>query len=413
MADVCYYIGEDAPVMTGVRNPEIPQGYSYDYINAEVIMSRLSVKDGRFVLPDGMSYKVMVLPPFNTMRPELLQKIEQLILQGGVVLGPKPEKSPSLENFPACDIEVKALADKLWSGEYTDGKMDVNYGSGKIMDGYELSEVLADLALAQDVAVPEDAPVLWTHRSAPGMDIYFISNQSDDQLQLSPVFRTDKNLKPQLWDAVSGEIRALPEYEIAATGIKVPLVLEAAQSWFVVFTKENKQTTQTENFPAIKKVIALDGKYTVDFLNKELGPKDPVVFNELSDWSESDDEQIKYYSGTATYTKTFVLDELEQHQKLYINLGKVSVMAKVKLNGKYLGGLWMAPYRLNITDAVKAGENKLEIEVVNLWRNQLIKDKSRPEREKYTWLVTDDIMPESALQSSGLLGPVKIETISY
>ena len=76
VADVCYYIGEDAPVMTGVRNPEIPKGYSYDYINAEVIMNRVSVKDGRFVLPDGMSYKVMVLPPFTTMRPELLKKIE-------------------------------------------------------------------------------------------------------------------------------------------------------------------------------------------------------------------------------------------------------------------------------------------------------------------------------------------------
>ncbi|WP_045030944.1 glycosyl hydrolase [Draconibacterium sediminis] len=412
VADVCYYIGEDAPVMTGVRQPEIPQGYSYDYINAEVIMDRLSVKDGRFVLPDGMSYKVMVLPPFNSMRPALLKKIEQLVQQGGVVLGPKPEKSPSLQNYPACDEQVKELADKMWSGDYTGGKMAVDYGSGKIMDGYALSEVFADLALAKDVDVPEDAPVLWTHRTAPDMDIYFVSNQSDDKLQLSPIFRTNKKLTPQLWDAVSGEIRPLPEYEITAAGIKVPLVLEAAQSWFVVFSKEDKkEATQTANFPDFRKVMTLEGKYTVNFLNKEIGPIEAVVFDKLSDWSTSNDEQIKYFSGTAVYTKNFNMEEVPQNQELYINLGNLSVMAKVKLNGQNVGGVWMSPYRLNITEAIKTGENRLEIEVVNLWRNQLIRDKSRPENEKYTWLETDDVKSDSPLQSSGLLGPVAIERL--
>ena len=417
VADVCYYIGEDAPVMTGVRHPEIPQGYSYDYINAEVIMDRLSVKDGRFVLPDGMSYKVMVLPPFTTMRPALLKKIEQLIQQGGVVLGPKPEHSPSLQNFPACDTEVKALADKLWSGNYTDGKMTVNYGSGKLMDGYELSEVFADLELAKDLDVPADAPVLWIHRSTTDMDIYFISNQGDGPLNLDPIFRTDKKRKPQLWDAISGEIRPLPDYEVTATGIKVPLVFEEAQSWFVVFAKEGSQANikpaYSTNFPKYKKVNTLEGPFEVDFVNKDIAPKAPVVFDQLIDWKKSSDEQIKHYSGTAIYSSSFTMDALPQNQDVFLNLGKVSVMAKVKLNGQYVGGVWMAPYRLNITDALKAGENTLEIEVVNLWRNQLIRDKSRPEDEKYTWIVIDKITPESPLQSSGLLGPVTLEAVVY
>ncbi len=117
-ADVCYFIGENAPIMTGGRIPEIPRGYSYDYINGEVILDRLSVKDGKFVLPDGMSYSVMVLPPVNSMRPEILSKLETLIQQGGVVLGQKPETSPGLQNYPDCDRQVKEMASKLWGGEY-------------------------------------------------------------------------------------------------------------------------------------------------------------------------------------------------------------------------------------------------------------------------------------------------------
>lgn len=415
VADVCYYIGEDAPVMTGVRQPEIPKGYSYDYINAEVIMNRVSVKDGRFVLPDGMSYKVMVLPPFSTMRPDLLKKIEELVQQGGTILGPKPEKSPSLQNFPASDEEVKNIANKLWGGNYVEDKMTLQYGKGKVMDGYELPEVFESLNLTKDVDVPEDTPVLWIHRNMPGMDIYFITNQSDATINLSPVFRVDTKMKPQLWDAISGEIRALPDYEVTETGIKVSIKMEAAQSWFVVFTEDesnaNVQPAYTSNFPEYKKLNTIETPFKVDFVNKDIAPEKPVVFDKLIDWRNSDDEQIKYYSGTAIYKTSFNLDKRPENEDIYINLGKLSAMAKVKLNGKYMGGVWMAPYRLNISDAIKQGKNELEIEVVNLWRNQLIKDKQRPEDEKYTWIVTDKITAESTVQSSGLLGPVVIETI--
>ncbi|WP_203257168.1 glycosyl hydrolase [Hyunsoonleella ulvae] len=416
VADVCYFIGEDAPIMTGGRIPEIPKGYSYDYINAEVILNRLSVKDGRFVLPDGMSYKVMVLPPFKTMRPELLQKIENLVQQGGIILGQQPEKSPSLENYPTSDNIVKSIANKMWGGDYEGSKMANSYGDGKVFDGYDLSEVFKIVNLSKDVEVLDDAPVLWTHRRTPEMELYFITNQSNKQIEIAPTFRVDKNWKPQLWDAVSGEIRVLPDFEVTENGIKILLKMEGAQSWFVVFTEENKSLTKptnSANFPAFEKVKEIEEPFTVDFLNKDIGPKDPVVFNDLKDWSALENEQIKYYSGLATYTTTFTIDALPENEELYLNLGKLSVMAKVKLNGKDLGGLWIAPYRLNITEALKKGKNQLEIEVVNLWRNQLIKDKSRKEDEKYTWLVTDDITQKSPLQKSGLLGPVVIESIQY
>ncbi|TNF43163.1 MAG: hypothetical protein EP310_04915 [Bacteroidetes bacterium] len=413
-ADVCYFIGESAPIMTGGRNPEIPNGYSYDYINGEVILHRLSVKDGKFVLPDGMSYSVMVLPPVNSMRPEVLVKLEQLVQQGGVILGQKPEKSPSLQNYPECDKQVQEMAARLWGAEKVDGKMTHKYGQGLVLDGQELSEVFNLLSLEKDVDLPDETPILWTHRTMPGMDIYFITNQSDEEIEINPVFRVGKNLKPQLWDAVTGEIRKLNEYIQTENGTEIPLKLKAQQSWFVVFTdagtKDIKPGFQ-KNFQEPEVLQKINQPFTVDFRNKEIGPAESVVFNELTDWAESDNEQIKYYSGTAVYSGTFNVDSLPDKREIYINLGEVSVMAEVTLNGKNVGGVWMAPYRLNVTGLLQQGENTIEIEVVNLWRNRMIKDKMLPDLERYTWTVVDDIKEGETPHSSGLLGPVTIETV--
>ncbi len=414
-ADVCYFIGENAPIMTGGRTPEIPKGYSYDYINGEVILDRLSVKDGQFVLPDGMSYSVMVLPPVKTMRPEVLRKLEQLVQLGGVVLGPKPEKSPSLQDYPQCDKQIQELASTLWKGEYVEGKMTHSYGDGYVLDGQSLSEVFNFLELRKDVDLQEEKPVLWTHRRMPGMDIYFLTNQSDDEVEIHPVFRVSKDLKPQLWDAVTGEVLHLNEYEISEKGTMVPVKLKGRQSWFVVFTNADSKAVSEgykKNFQEPELLQAISQPFTVDFINKEIGPKEPVVFDELTDWAQSSDERIKYYSGTAVYTTSFNMDKLPENGEVFLNLGNVSVMGQVKLNGKEVGGVWIAPYRLNVSGIVQQGENSLEIEVVNLWRNRMIKDKRLPKAEKYTWTVVDDIKPGEAPHPSGLLGPVTIEAIN-
>jgi hypothetical protein len=414
-ADVCYFIGENAPIMTGGRNPEIPAGYSYDYINGEVILNRLSVEKGKFVLPDGMSYRVMVLPPVKTMRPEVLAKLEQLVKQGGVILGSKPEKSPSLQNYPACDEQVLDLAGKLWSGDYSDRKMANKYGDGFVLDGHELSEVFGMLNLKKDVDVPEDTPILWTHRTMPGMDIYFITNQSDEELDINPIFRVANDLKPQLWDAVTGKVRQLNEYTQSESGTKVPIKLKAEQSWFVVFTNADAKAINGEyqkNFPEPELIQTINQSFSVDFINKDIGPEQSVVFEELIDWAKSADDKIKFYSGTAVYTTTFDLGEDPENEEFFLNLGEVSVMAEIRLNGKEAGGVWMAPYRLNIAELLVQGENTLEIEVVNLWRNRMIKDKKLPEEEQYTWTVTDDIKVDEEPHVSGLLGPVTIEKIN-
>jgi hypothetical protein len=412
VADVCYFIGENAPIMTGGRDPEIPEGYSFDYINAEVILNRLSVENGRFVLPDGMSYKVMVLPPLTTMRPELLAKIEQLVSEGGNILGPKPLKSPSLQNYPECDKQVKELADKLWNGEYSEGKLINNYGEGMVMEGYELNEVFKMLKIEKDIET-EAAPVLWTHRTLPGMEIYFITNQSDTGISFNPSFRV-KGSKPQLWDAITGEIRHLRDYTEVNGRTVVPLKMEGHRSWFVVFTNSDNDKVSPSyknNFPLLKPVSTIEGPFNVDFLNKAIGPAETQTFATLKDWAESENEKIRYYSGSAIYKTTFTLETIPENNGLYLNLGNVEVIADLKINGKEAGGVWIAPYRLNVTDILKDGENELEIKVANLWRNRLIKDNMLPENERYTWTVINDIKKDEKPHPSGLLGPVTVEYI--
>jgi hypothetical protein len=163
-----------------------------------------------------------------------------------------------------------------------------------------------------------------------------------------------------------------------------------------------------QNFPGFKEILTIDNEWLVDFQNKDIGPIAPVKFEKLTDWSLSTDEKIKYYSGTAIYETTFELSDIPENKNLFIDLGEVSVMAKVKINDVEIGGVWIAPYRLNATEYLQKGTNKIEIELVNLWRNQLIKDKKLPKEERYTWHLVDDIKDTEDAHPSGLLGPVTI-----
>ena len=127
----------------------------------------------------------------------------------------------------------------------------------------------------------------------------------------------------------------------------------------------------------------------------------------LFDWATAGDDAIKYYSGAAQYRNQFELDKLPDTD-IYIDLGNVMVMAKVKVNGKYMGGAWTSPYRVNITDGLKKGINTVEVEVVNNWQNRIIGDMRLPEKDRKVWMTVNPWTADSPLQPSGLLGPVKI-----
>jgi hypothetical protein len=415
VADVAYFIGEDAPKMTGITYPELPVGYQFDYMNAEVIEKTMTVKNGLLTLPHGTQYRMMVLPPLETMRPELLEKIKQLILDGAVVLGPAPKRSPSLQNQPAADRKVREMASELWGPADGVKVKSRNYGKGMILNGMTMKEAFALIHCVPDCTVPEDKSVHFGHRTLPDTDIYFVTNQTGETKLVTPEFRI-KGRQPELWEATTGAIRYLPGYTLNETTTSVPLKLEAYESAFVVFRKPAAKTSSGElapNYPVPAVITDLKGPWTIHFSDTKRGPKQPVVFKTLQDWTTSSDELIKYYSGTAIYTINFNFEKIPAGEKILIDLGNFTAMAKVTINGTYCGGLWTKPYRLDISQAVNKGENKLEIELVNTWVNRLIGDSKLPESQRTTWCPVNPFKPGDPLQPSGLFGPVQILRTHY
>lgn len=410
VADVAYFIGEDAPKMTGICTPELPAGYSFDYINGEVLLQRASVEDGRIVLPSGMKYHLLVLPQLETMRPEILQKIKELLQAGACVIGPAPKYSPSLSDYPAADRKVQALASELW-GDQTESVRTI--GKGRLfMPATSLQPVLEALNVKPDMRVNSGTPVLFIHRATDEGDIYFISNQSETPVDINPSFRVAGKL-PELWNPLTAEIRLLPEFTCADGVTTVPVRLEGFESSFIIFRKKGTPAkTTARNYPVKEVLATVSSPWQVDFEKGKRGPEEAVTFPALQDWTESTDPSIRYFSGKAIYTNRITLDKLPQ-KALYLDLGKVMVMAKVKINGQYVGGVWTTPYRLPVGDFLRKGENLIEVEVVNNWRNRLIGDASLPEKERGTWTNVNPWNADSPLQSSGLIGPVEIQAYSY
>ncbi|MFP4096383.1 MAG: glycosyl hydrolase [Cyclobacteriaceae bacterium] len=407
--DVAYFIGEDAPVMTGLLQPTLPVGYDFDYINADVILNRLSVKDGRLVLPEGISYSILVLPPLKTMRPELLQKIERLVARGGKILGPPPQHSPSLQNYPKADTEVAKLAHAMWGDEQ---QKVIKYQLGLIFNHMNLEEAFAHLGEVPDLKIEQQEKFLYTHRQMVDTDIYFISNQSDEELNAFAEFRV-KNKFPQLWNPVTGEIRPLPEYTVKESKVVVPLKFKAAQSWLVVFTAEKPAATNNlRNFPSQSELMDLSEQWQVQFDTAFCGPKQSVSFEELQDWSQHTNDSVKYYSGTAVYSKTFDYTSVDDGRIIF-DLGDVNIMAEVFLNGEKVGNVWHKPYQLDVTSYLQQGENHVEIKVVNQWVNRLVGDSRLPVGKRLTYVAVSSYESSSSLLPAGLLGPIKLLKEKY
>ena len=427
VVDVCYFIGEDTPKMTGITQPALPKGYQFDYINAEVILRDMTVKDGMLTLPHGTSYRMLVLPELKTMRPGLLAKIKQLVADGGVILGPRPERSPSYENYPHADEHVRDMAGQLWGDVDGVQTRSARFGKGLVLNGMDMAEALATVHCLPDCALGADLPVVYCHRRLPDADIYFLANQSSEKVAFSPVFRVSGR-QPELWNPATGTCRTLNVYEENGETTAVPLELEPLESAFVVFKTVKDATdmataTHAEmaeatggsgstNYPEPQTVAVLSGPWTLTFDSAQRGPATPVVTGTLFDWSTSEDDAVRYYSGKVIYQTEFDLPE-PAASSLFINLGDVMVMAKVKVNGKEVGGVWTAPYRLDISDAVQTGNNRIEVSVVNTWMNRLIGDCALAPEERPTWSPCNPWNVSSPLQKSGLLGPVSIEAIDY
>ena len=353
-----------------------------------------------------MQYRLLVLPELETMRPEVLKKLEEFASSGLAIIGKRPLSSPSLQNYPHADTEIKKLSGKMWNG-----KPSQPYGKGQIFDcSQSIRNVLSQLGIKPDFDLGQasEAPFLYIHRMLSDGDLYFISNQSEEIQAISPIFRVSKNTYPELWNPVTGETRPLPEYSVKEGGIEVPLQFDALESAFLVFSPIKGEVNESKkNVPLRQPVATLNDRWEVTFRSVYTTPM-TFVMDSLTCWTKLKDRILRHHSGEAVYEKSFHWNGQDSSRVLYLDLGNVMVMATVQLNGKYVGGVWTPPYRLRINDYIHPGENKVRITVVNNWMNKLIGDLNLPEKERETSVTVNPWKKDTPLQESGLLGPVQL-----
>lgn len=411
-ADVAYFIGEDAPRMVGIMEPWIPAGYQFEHMNAEVIMRDMTVKDGMLTLPHGVQFKVLVLPRrLKTMRPELLEKIERLILDGAIVMGPAPERSPSLQNQPEADRRVKEMTARIWGDVDGVNVKQRRYGKGMICDGLDFETLFAQLGYVPDCKVPDGMNVYQGHQKDGDTDIYILSNQDNRALTMDVAFRVTGK-QPELWNPVTGVIRKLPAFRQEEKTTVVPMKLDKNECVFVVFREkgEPSATTLEANYPAPLRTQEATGEWDVMFESAFKTPS-PVQMTTLDNLSDNANDSIRYFSGTATYTTSVSLNRAGRGEHMFMAFDNVGTMAKVYINGKYAGGVWTAPYRLDVTDFVKDGRNDVKVEVVNTWVNRIVGDMNLPESERETYLFVNHLNAKTSLPPSGIIGKVKFETV--
>ena len=402
VADACYYYGDHVPNFTQHKRTDpagVLPGYDYDVITEEALLTRVAVKDGRIVLPDGMSYRVLVLRNQHVISLPVLRKIAELVKAGATVIGPKPTQATSLQH---SDDEVRQIANALWV-------------KGKVIDGQSAREVLQSAGVLPDFEYKggdDQTDIDYIHRRDGNVDIYFVASRGTRQEVVNCTFRVTGKT-PQLWDPVSGHRRSPALHTEQEGRTSLPIQFPPCGSCFVIFgesTPADHSAATTATKTAAAKPVnfeKLSGPWQVTFDPKWGGPG-TVEFPTLISWPKHENPGIKYYSGTAVYRKQFNLPgELPKNRKHWLDLGEVRELAEVKVNGKSCGVYWSPPFHVDISAAVKPGVNELEIEVVNFWPNRIIGDAALPLEKRLTRTNIRKLTAETELMPSGLMGPVQ------
>ena len=400
VADIACFYGEDNNITSlyGKGLPDVPEGYNYDFINADALVNLLSVKDGKIITPSGMNYRVLVLDSnARKMSLPVLRKISELIKAGATITGVKPESTPSLADDQK---EFQRIVNEIWGT-----------GNSKVFTNKPLNEVLAALNITPDFTYnksQENTKLLYVHRKLSDGDLYWVNNRNNNTEHLQATFRVTGRV-PEIWHPETGKTEPA-SYSIANGVTKVQLNLQPNDAVFVVFKLPATKTSVTIPATTEKELVTVNGSWDVAFQSNRGAPANSV-FDKLTSWTESTERGIKYFSGTATYTTTINAAASwfnNKKETVLIDLGDVKNLAEVSVNGKSLGIVWKQPFRLEIGDALKQGLNKLEIKVTNLWVNRLIGDQQLGITSKITYTTMPFFQADSPLLPSGLLGPVRI-----
>jgi hypothetical protein len=406
VADVLYFYGENIPSFVQLKRSDpagVLPGYDYDVINADALLKRLSVKNGRLILPDGMSYRILVLPDHDAIDLGTLRHIESLVTAGATVVGRRPQRRLGLSGGVAADAEFQSICDTLWSAD-----------EGRVFPPSTAREVLEKSGIAPDFEYRGNTEATfldYCHRVSDVAEVYFVVNRRNEPDSALCSFRVSGR-QPELWDPVNGARNATPVFRQENGRTVIPLEFDPNGAVFVLFRKTITTGASREgerNRPLLEPRQELSGAWSVHFDPARGGPGS-VVFDSLTSWHTREEPGIRHYSGKATYGITFDVPEevLSESTGISLDLGEVENLARIRLNGQDLGVVWTRPFQVEVTDTVRAKRNHLEIEVVNLWPNRLIGDQSSPETERSTNTNITKFTKDSPLLPSGLLGPVTL-----
>lgn len=441
-ADFLVHLGDVAPVR-GNSKVEIPAGFGYDFTNTDVLLNRVSVKDGWLVLPEGTRYKALYLTKTDYLHVKTLKRIQALVAAGATIIGNKPKEVIGFSEWQN-KAEFKHIADELWADSSNTIKA---YHKGRVSN-LSLEETIKQLKFQPDLLINNEPVKVFAKRRINGNDLYFFHSEQPTFQQISIDIRDGDGI-PEIWNNTDGTIEPVQNYRRNGNRIIIDLALEPYASRFILLRRDNNPPKYTGTHSQLvedvylnakqgAKLKELTGPWSVEFDQDWAGPG-LVTFNKLQDWSTRPEEGIKHYSGTAQYSKTFSITEqqVKKQAPIYLDLGEVQQVAEITLNGKSLATLWKPPFALDISNALKAGRNLLEIKITNTWVNRLIGDEALPDTSGYRmtgktvhWLNANEPPPKServtftgynffakeknrTLQSSGLIGPVRIIQPSF
>lgn len=487
VADVLYYYGDDVPNFVFLKEEVKGLNFGHDWDKcSKDALAKVSVKDNKVVFPDGMSYRLLVLPSETAIDLAVLRKVETLVKAGLTVIGPRPLKATGLTNYPASDKEINEIATRLWGA--IDGKSvtENNYGKGKIIYGKEVQNVLNAMKIKPDLeftGMQKNTALDYIHRRAQGLDIYFVVNRfgrkafndfefryltslPDRYEQTECKFRVT-GMIPELWDPMTGDTKEILTYREENGQTIIPLSFDPEGSQFIIFKKAaparhittiqkdgkilfpgntftgidrpmiesfriggmpvstifepGKYTftwsdgkTSTQQLAQPNEILAVTGNWEINFDTNWGGPAS-IQTDSLKSWTNFENDGVKYYSGKAVYRKNISINAASlKGSKALLNLGNVLEMASISINGTRLPVKWSAPFQFDITKLITAGNNRIEVEVVNLWPNRLIGDSKLPVSKRLTKTnVTkfEGADSEKLLRESGLLGPVTLRFV--
>jgi hypothetical protein len=400
-------------------------------VTADFLHRPMEVRDGDIVLYSGRKYRMMQFNASRVMLPEVLDRLEWLAAHGATIVARKPVSSPSLTDYPQCDEMVKSKAERIWS----------KYAGTRIFDSRE--EAMKAIGMTNDYIKMEGNPAI-VHRHAGDADIYYIGNLTDKVQNVSVSLRISGKL-PELWNAENGEKRTLENWTDDGRRTVVHLTLLPCQSRFIVMRRwataketEEGRSVKPEMYKSSE--LPVEGKWSVHFEPKLDTPFD-LTYGTLQDFSLSTDDRVKYFTGTATYSKEIILtDKQLQASDIVLQLGEMNDIAQLTVNGVDAGVLWYPPYKTDISKYLKPGKNIIAVAVTNNWANRMIGDEQypadfewgtdrgverghamksypewflkgqpRPESHRKTFCVWYYYRKDSKLQKAGLDGPVRIE----